>query len=384
MMYRVMRAGHALVYEPRAMVRHRHRRSEAQLAGQLAGHHRSLSAFLVKTIRTERGRARFSAAMYLAWRLAKNPLRLARRLVGREVLPASMLGRMFAGSVLGLGSYRASLRRTSGWIRSGGARPAGLTEQLSDLWRYRELIWNMTTRDLKVKYQRSWLGFLWTLLNPLLTVAVLATVFSLVVRIDLPNYWAFLISGYFAWNFFAATLNGGVQAAVGSAHLSRNVYFPQEVLIVSSALARLVEFVGELAIVMILLAVLHHGGIPVSFIMAVPLVVILFVLVLGISLPIVTLAIYNDDVVQTMPLVTMMLFYLSAVFYPLDIVPEAVLPLFAVNPMAWLMSLYQTALYQGEIPALGSFVPVTGVGFALGLIGYAIFNWKKREFAEIV
>jgi ABC-type polysaccharide/polyol phosphate export permease/GT2 family glycosyltransferase len=384
MMYRVMRAGHALVYEPRAMVRHRHRRSEAQLAGQLTGHQRLVSAFLVKTMRTDRGRARLAAAMFLGWRLAKNPLRLARRLVGRDVLPAGTIARMFAGTVLALGSYRASRGRTGDWTRSGGARPAGLIAQLSDLWRYRELIWNMTARDLKVKYQRSWLGFLWTLLNPLLTVAVLATVFSLVVRIDIPHYWAFLISGYFAWSFFATTLNGGVQAAVGSAQLSRNAYFPQEVLIVSSALARLLEFLGELAIVMILLGFLHHRGIPVSFVMVLPLIAILFVLVLGISLPIVTLAVYYDDVVQTMPLLTMTLFYLSAVFYPVAMVPEVVRPFFAVNPVAWLVGLYQVVLYQGEMPALPSLVGMTGVATVLGLLGYLVFNRWKREFADIV
>ena len=155
MMYRVMRAGHELVYEPRALVRHRHRRSKAELTAQLAGHHKSVSAFLVKAVRTERGRARFSATMFLAWRLAKTPLRLARRMVGRDVLPVSIIARMFAGSVIGLGSYQASRRRTGDWTRSGGARRVGLITQLWDLWRYRELIWNLTARDLKPRSVRS-------------------------------------------------------------------------------------------------------------------------------------------------------------------------------------------------------------------------------------
>lgn len=113
-MYRVMRAGHQLVYEPRAMVRHRHRQSEAELIAQLTGHHRSFTAFLVKTLLRDRGlAARVENLLFLFWRLAKNGLRLIRRFRGQDPLPASILVRMFASSIAGLGSYHASLRRTA-------------------------------------------------------------------------------------------------------------------------------------------------------------------------------------------------------------------------------------------------------------------------------
>ena len=77
----------------------------------------------------------------------------------------------------------------------------------SEIWSYRDLLRNLVARNLKVKYQRSVLGFLWTLLNPLLTVGVLVMVFTFVVRVQIENYWAFLLSGYFVWNFISQSLN---------------------------------------------------------------------------------------------------------------------------------------------------------------------------------
>jgi ABC-2 type transport system permease protein len=292
---------------------------------------------------------------------------------------------MFMSGLVGIGSYHASRQRIRSRTREHGGAAPGLTQQLGELWRFRELIWNMTARDLKVKYKRSWLGFLWTLMNPLITVGVLVTVFSYVVRLPIIHYWAFLISGYFAWNFFSQTLNGGVQAAVGYAYLSRSAYFPQEVLVVSAAFARLVEFFGELVIVMGVLALFHHGGIPMSYIMVLPLIIILFLLVVGISLFIVTFAVYyHDDAVQTISLATMALFYVSPVFYTVDLVPESIRTLYLCNPMALLLDLFHDALYRGEMPDLKFFMITCGIALAFALTGYTAFNRKKREFAEIV
>jgi ABC-type polysaccharide/polyol phosphate export permease len=354
------------------------------VAAQLAGHHKALTGFLVKTLGVERGWAWIGVALFLAWRLAKTGYRMIRRLMGRDPLPFSFLARIFVGSLSGLGSYRVSRGRMRSQTQQSGGRPPRLTGQLSELWRYRGLVWNLAARDLKVKYQRSWLGFLWTLLNPLITIGVLITVFSYVVRLPIDHYWAFLISGYFAWNFFSQTVNGGVQAALGNAYLTRSAYFPQEALVVSSALARLLEFLGELSIVLVLLAIFHHNGIPLSFMMILPLIPVLFLLVIGISLPLVTLAVYYNDVVQAVPLATMMLFYASPVFYNVDLVPQSIRTIYLLNPLALLLNQYHVALYGGQMPALGGLLGLAGVAFGLGLLGYTLFNRRKRQFAEIV
>ena len=109
--YRVLRAGYELVYEPRAMIRHYHRRSKRELRRQLAGHLRSLSAFLIKTIAAERGLIRVQAIGFLAWRLVKNIYRLLRSLVGLDALPFAFRLHILSAGIVGLGSYHASKRR---------------------------------------------------------------------------------------------------------------------------------------------------------------------------------------------------------------------------------------------------------------------------------
>jgi ABC-type polysaccharide/polyol phosphate export permease/GT2 family glycosyltransferase len=382
--YRVTRAGHELVYEPRAIVRHCHRRSATEVRKQLSGHHKSLSAFLIKTIQAEHGKARIWASVFLLWRLAKTGFRIIRRLAGRDVLPLSFLVSIVVASLTGLGSYQASRWRLRGKIRQHGGSIPGFFGQLSEFLRYRELMWNLTKRDLKVKYRRSLLGFLWTILNPLVTVGVLVLVFSYVVRINISHYWAFLISGYFVWNFFSQTLNGGVQASVDNAYLTRSAYFPQEVLIISAALARLIEFLAELAIVMVLLAIFHHKGLPLSFVMILPLVPILFFIVIGLSLPVVTMAIYFNDTIQAIPLAMIALFYASPVFYNVALVPENIRTVYLLNPIASLLTLFHSVLYRGEMPDMNTFLSLAAVALFLGLLSYKLFNRKKREFAEIV
>ena len=382
--YRLMRAGYDIIYEPGAIVRHRHRPDKKQLLSQLQGHQRGFTSYLVKSILTERGPARAQATFFLIWRLAKAILRTFTRLAGQGKLPLEYTVRTALACYIGLGSYQASRWRRQRRTHLFGGKMPSLVSQFIELWCYRELIWNMCGRDLKVKYQRSWLGFLWTVFNPLVMITVLVAVFSQVIRIPIDHYWAFLISGYFTWNLFAQTINGGVQAAVGNAYLTRSTYFPQEVLILSSSIARLLEYLGELCVVMLLLAIFHHKGIPGSFIMAPLLVAILFIFSVGIAFPLVTLAVYFNDTIQVIPLATTILFYLSPVFYNLDLVPEAFRPIYILNPMANMLNMFHDALYLGKMPHFSTFLVMTGVAVLCGLFGYMLFNRKKREFAEIV
>jgi ABC-type polysaccharide/polyol phosphate export permease len=136
---------------------------------------------------------------------------------------------------------------------------------LAEVWRFRELMRQLVVRNLKVRYQRSVLGFLWALLNPLATIAILVAVFGYVVRIGVPDYWAFLVSGYFAWVFVLHTLNASASVITDHAYMVKSVAVPAELLVLSGAVARLVEFIAEMALVLVVLALWHHGAVPASF-----------------------------------------------------------------------------------------------------------------------
>ncbi|HEX5438861.1 MAG TPA: ABC transporter permease [Gemmatimonadaceae bacterium] len=254
----------------------------------------------------------------------------------------------------------------------------------AEMWRYREMLRSLVVRNLKVKYQRSLLGFLWTLLNPILTLAVLATVFSIVVRIPVPQYWAFLVSGYFCWNFVMQVIGAGPFLIAEHAPLRRSIAFPGEVLVLGAALARLVEFGAEMFIALVALIVFRHHGIPLSFVTLPVLVLLLLLLAVGLMMPVATLAVFYHDVQHALPIVLLILFYVSPVFYPARMVPAALRGIYLLNPIARLLTLFQTVLYDGRMPSAAAFANLFLIAIPVCLVGYAIFARYQAVFAEIV
>ena len=260
--------------------------------------------------------------------------------------------------------------------------PASAVRRSPEAWR--ELIRHLVLRNLRVKYQRSTLGFVWTLLNPLLTIGVLFGVFHFVVRLPVPDYWAFLLSGYFVWSFTQQTLTAATTVLPEHAHLTRSMPLPGEALILSTALSRLVEFLTELVLVVALLAALHHHGVPASFLWLPLLVVLQLALVLGLTLPIATASTFFHDIQHAVPIGLMVLFYASPVFYPARLVPEIARPFYVLNPFAGLLTLYHSALYEGSAPDPW-LLAITAAEIALiAWIGYATFRRYRALLPEIV
>jgi lipopolysaccharide transport system permease protein len=256
--------------------------------------------------------------------------------------------------------------------------------RLTQVWQHRELLRSMIIRNLKVKYQRSLLGFVWTLFNPLLTVAILVLIFSHVVRIPLPDYWAFVLSGYFVWNCMLQTLNMGTYIFAEHSRLTRSVAFPSEILVFGAVGSRVVEFLAEIILIMVVLAGFHHLRIPASYALLPVLVILQILIAIGLALPIATLSVFYYDVQHALPIALTTLFYLSPVFYPVEMVPEAFRPFYFMNPMAGLLSLYHEILYVGRMPSLSLLLGVVAAALLVYSIGYAVFKRYASVYAEIV
>jgi ABC-type polysaccharide/polyol phosphate export permease len=239
-------------------------------------------------------------------------------------------------------------------------------------------------RNLKLRYQRTILGMLWALLNPLLTTIVLVGVFQGILRIETPSYWAFLISGYFPWVFTLHTLGTAAGIVTGHANMSRSVRFPAEALVASGVSSRLVEFLIELGLVIVVLAVFHHHQ-PTLSLVALPFVIVLQVLLTtGIALPIAALGVFFEDVQYLLTVVLMLLTLISPVYYPLSYAPEGIRNMLALNPFAGILTLYHTILYEGKLPSLDLFVSTAATATAIFVAGLAAFRWKRAYFAETV
>lgn len=254
----------------------------------------------------------------------------------------------------------------------------------AEVWRFRELLRSLAVRNLKVKYQRSVLGFVWTLLNPLLTLSVLVAVFTYIVPMPMERYWAFLLSSWFVWSFHLQMISTATWVMIEHAGLRRSVAFPSEVLVLGATASRMFEFLVELALVLVALTLFHHGGIPASFALLPGLLVIQVLLALGLVMPLAVLSVFYADVQHAVPVALMVLFYASPVFYSASMVPEAVRYLYLLNPIAGMLTLYQQVLYEGLFPSPGLLASVAATSLVLFLLGHAIFRRYRDVLAEIV
>jgi ABC-type polysaccharide/polyol phosphate export permease len=260
----------------------------------------------------------------------------------------------------------------------------GVAARAADVWRFRYLLRSLIIRDFKVKYKRSVLGFVWTLLNPLLTVVVLIAVFHVVIRIPMENYWAFLLSGYFAWNAAQQMMASASILLQSHAGLVRSVAFPKEVLLLGAAISRMIELALELILVLVVLAIVHHHALPIGFLFLPLLSALLFLLSVGLMFPIATASTIFTDVQHTLPIVLTSLFYVTPVFYPATMVPDSVRPLYFLNPFAGLLTLFHQAAYQGRLPDLRLLAGTTAGALLVFVLGYRLFLRYKDICNELV
>jgi len=247
-----------------------------------------------------------------------------------------------------------------------------------ELYQYRELIWNLVVRNLKIRYKSSTLGFFWTLVNPLFMMAIYL-IFIRLMRFEMNL--AVLLVGLLPWQFFIMCLNDSVQSITGNANLVKKTRFPRFVLPLSIVLANLVNFLLSL-VVLIPFLFLLGSGIPKSIVWL-PLVIGLqFFLCLGFSLFVACTHVYFKDTEHLLSVGLLAWFFLTPIIYPLSLIPENYLKWYLLNPMASLVGLYrQVFLGTDPIPALGLTLclGITALFFVLGFASFARF---EPDFAD--
>lgn len=265
--------------------------------------------------------------------------------------------------------------------------------QLRELIGYRSLIVNLMVKDLKTRYKRSVLGFLWSLLNPLAMMVVFTVVFTVILPSQINNYPIFLLCGLLPWNYFTSGVMVSINSVVGNANLVKKVYFPREVLPISSVLANLVNFLLGLAVLMVVLIVFRMNFSPWLWLLPV-VIIIQTCFLLGVVLFLSAVNVYYRDTLMIMDVVLLAWFFLTPVVYALDVLPTAysvlglninVLRLmYILNPMASLISAYRDLLYYGYRTDLDFFLRTAATSIAILVLGYWYFTRHSRDFGEKV
>ena len=266
-------------------------------------------------------------------------------------------------------SDAASSDTRSGDDRAGIASRPGraLREKLVDLWRARELLRQFVSKELKVRYKNSALGFLWSLVTPVLMTVVFTVIFSTVIRIEVGGpFAAFFLSGYLVWQFFQNSVQGSISAVVGNGPLIKKVYFPREILPLSIVLSQLVHLLLAFVAVSPYLIWARGWGFLVHLPALLLGVAVLTVFTSGVAMLLAGANVTFRDLQELIVVIMMVWFYATPIIYPFAMVAgidQTVGRIAAVvlsyNPMTWFVRLFRESIY-GEVVANPAFDPSCG------------------------
>ncbi len=268
-----------------------------------------------------------------------------------------------------------------------------MVAHLAQLYRYRALIGTLVLRELRARYRGSVLGFLWSLLNPLLLMLVYVLVFAVYLRVPMENYAVFLFTGLLPWLWFASSLGHATGVIVGSGGLVKRILFPAEILPLVSVLANLVNLL--LSLPLLFLFLLLFGVRPGPALLFLPLLLALqLLLTTGLALPLAALNVHLRDVEQILSNLLVLLFFLSPILYPVSAVPATVRigervtvplrPLYFLNPVAGLIQGYQNVLFFGREPHWIHLGVVAACAAVALWGGYRVFDRLRDSLAEEV
>ncbi len=250
---------------------------------------------------------------------------------------------------------------------------------IANFGKYRPLLNELVTRDVKTKYRRSVLGVLWTLLNPLLMMVVLSVVFSHLFKFDIENYPLYLLAGQVVFNFFSTSTTMDMTAIIDNAPLIKKVYVPKYMFVlsrtVSSAINLMASFAALLIVMLCMRAELHYtallGILPIMALVAFSL---------GIGLILASFAVKFRDIIHLYSVLTTVLMYLTPVIYPISSLPRIVRNIVRINPLTSILEMFRAFMIYGTMPDLFTTLMTTIPSIVLLVLGFRIFYKNQDNF----
>ena len=229
-----------------------------------------------------------------------------------------------------------------------------------ELFKYKDLIKELVVRDIKVKYKKSVLGILWSILNPLLMMIVLSIVFSEIFKSSTKNFPLYLITGQVIFNFFSESTNMSMMSILGNGGLIKKVYLPKYIFPLSKTLFGLVNLIFSL--------------------IAVFMVIYVTIFSLGIGFILSSTAVFFRDILHLYSILLIVWNYLTPVFYPLEIVPYKYRNFISLNPMTYYVEYFRKILLYNEIPDLNLNFICFFVSIISLVIGILVFRKNQNKF----
>lgn len=247
------------------------------------------------------------------------------------------------------------------------------------LLKYRPLIRELVVRDIKVKYRRSFLGYLWSLLNPLMMMGVMALVFSHIFRANVSNYPLYLICGQTLFSFFTESTNMAMYSVLNNAHLIKKIYVPKYIFPISCITSRFVTMSFSLAAILVVMVgtrahfywTIVLATIPVAF---------LYLFCCGVGMMLSALSVYFRDITHLWGVATLAWMYGTPIFYTIDMMPENLMRLMKLNPMYHFLNTFRNLVMLGNIPGPNAWFGCVVSGLVFFAVGLAVFGKLQKNF----
>jgi lipopolysaccharide transport system permease protein len=256
-----------------------------------------------------------------------------------------------------------------------------MTDYIKEIINYRGMLISIVKRDLRSRYKGSFLGYLWTFVNPLLQLAVYSIVFPYILKINQDNYPMFLFIALLPWIFFTTSLQGATTSIVGGANLVKKIYFPRIILPLAVVCTNLMNYIYGLVIVFSALLI---TGVNLTFnILWLPVVLLIeFIFVFGLALTFSALYVKFRDLEHIVGVLTFVWFYLTPIVFSLSIFPEKMAAFIRYNPMVPIINSFRNILLEGQQPDWKWLLYALIVGAIVLIIGVILFRKCEKTFAE--
>jgi lipopolysaccharide transport system permease protein len=262
---------------------------------------------------------------------------------------------------------------------------AKILKDIKEITHHREVLWNFTLREIKVKYKQSILGILWAILQPLSMMAIFTIIFSRFIKMpsDGMPYPIFSFAALLPWVFFSNSIMSSASSIVSNMNLLKKIYFPREIFPIASILAAFVDFCIAGCIFMAML-IFYKTHISLNILYLIPILLLEIGFILVISLFVAAANVYYRDVRYVIPLVTQLWMYASPVIYPISVVPQHLRPFYMLNPMAFIIDSYRKVLVLGVAPDWSYLGFVSIATIILLWFAYAFFKKIEMSFADVI
>ena len=254
-----------------------------------------------------------------------------------------------------------------------------MSTYIQNFLRFRPLLGELMARDIKIKYRRSVLGVLWTLLNPLLMMVVLSVVYSNLFKFDIENFPLYLLSGQVIFNFYSDATTNSMTAILNSASLIKKIYVPKYLFVLSRICSSVINFLAAflaMIIVMLALRVDFHYTVFLCF---VP-VVLLIIFSLGIGLILSAITVKFRDVMHLYSVFVTVLMYLTPVIYPMSILPDWLAVIVNANPLTNYLTMFRDVMMNNKIFGAGDLLIGMAEAIVALILGLYVFYKNQDTF----